>query len=175
MATFKGNAAGDNDITAVISPHDVAKVAVAPPEERLEKEKTLQLGRVTATLDGMRVAEDGKASPEACGYIKEALVARGGAMFMDPGEERRARVQALQSIPEAAVTDGIGPAAVMRLRRLVVETSSDAFWRARTGDPVAEVESLRIRLKPNAFVGACEGETTSGCYGGARAVIMYGC
>lgn len=142
MTTLKDNAAGDDGITAVISPHDVDKIAVAPPEERLEEEKTLQLGQVTATPDGMRVAEDGKASPEPCEDIKEVLIARGGAMFMDPSEERGTRVEALQSIPEAAMMDGIGPTAVMRLRRLVIETSVDAIWRALTGDPAVDANRV---------------------------------
>lgn len=66
-----------------ISPDDVAKIESASREE--------QLGQVTMTSDGIRIAPHRKALPEADGNIQDALVARELTTFMGPGEERQAR------------------------------------------------------------------------------------
>lgn len=59
----------------------------------------LKLDQVMVTLEGMRTAGDRRALPEAYGKIKEALVARGPAMFMEPVEER----EALQKVLEVTI------------------------------------------------------------------------
>lgn len=54
-----------------------------------------QPGNAMVTLEGMRTASDRRTLPEPRHVIKEALVARGPAMWTEPVKEREARVEAL--------------------------------------------------------------------------------
>lgn len=97
-AMLKGIVA--RDVRKVMMPPDdvtkVTKVTVASREERLDKEKMFQLGQVMVALDGMRETTDRKTLPEIQDNSQEALIAWGPTMSMVPGEEREAKVEALQ-------------------------------------------------------------------------------
>ena len=133
-----------------ISPDEMAEVAVATKEAQTVQSRLSKLGPVGVTLEGMRAAGDRMALPEAQDDIREALIARGPAMFMHPAEESEARIEALHKALETAVLVGMDPEAVKRLCQVVLDTRVDAFRRALTGEPAADVEPLRITLKPDA-------------------------
>lgn len=90
-------------------------------------ERISKFGPVQVTLEGMQVAANNLALPEARDNIMHALIARGPAMFMDPSEERAARMKALQGALEAGTAPGLDLLAVKRLGLVVKGTRLDAL------------------------------------------------
>lgn len=79
----------------------------------------------------------------------ERLVDRGPDMFMDPAEERTARERALEDSVQQAEQSGLSVDGAIRLRDILARRVG-AFRRALCGDPPAQVEPMRVQLKPQA-------------------------
>lgn len=129
LATLKDGTV--REATTNMSADDVVRAAVESREDHLRSERISKLGPVQATLGSMQVEADKQALPEARNGIKDALIVRGPAMFMDPSEERLAGVKALQGTLAATIAAGMDPVAVKRLSLVVLETLGEAFRRER--------------------------------------------
>lgn len=132
-----------------MSHDETIEVAVATKKVQLNKDRMSQFGRVMVTLRGLRTAGDCRALPEACDEVQEAFIARSPAMWMDPLEERKARVEVLLKVLEVPMAAGIDPEAAKRLSQVVLEIRVGTFKRALTGESAAEVVPLRIKFKPD--------------------------
>lgn len=106
-----------------------------------------QPGHVVVTLQGVLATRDRRALPEASDASKEAFVAKGPAMFMEPVEESEFGVVAMPNALEVARTLGMHPESAKQLSRVVLETLMCAFKRRLTGDPAVDVEPLKIALR----------------------------
>lgn len=71
-------------------------------------------------------------------------------MIIDPDEEFRERVEALQTALVSVMQAGMEPASLRRLSRLMLESKLDVLRGALTDEPAAEVEPLRVILRLDA-------------------------
>lgn len=95
----------------------------------------------------MQVADGKQGFSEARDGIKDALVARGHAMVLDPSEERAIRVEGLQGALEAEIAAGMDPVEVKPLSLLVLETWLDAFGRTLAGMTEVDAEPMQLGLE----------------------------
>ena len=80
--------------------------------------------------------------------VTERLVAKAPQMFLGPATELLERKEALRRAVDGGGASGMEMACVERLRQTVTETRVGAFRGALTGEPPADVEPMKVTLKP---------------------------
>lgn len=79
---------------------------------------------------------------------KGSATRRRPAIFTEPVEEREARAEAPQKALEAATkTDDTDPEMATGMSQAVLETQVYAFRNVLTGEPAADIEPPRMKLK----------------------------
>ena len=79
----------------------------------------------------------------------ERLVDRGPDIFLDPAEEKEGRNRALADSVRQAEQQGLSAEGAFHLRDILARRV-DTFRRALCGDTPANVEPMRVMLKPQA-------------------------
>ena len=107
-----------------------------------------QCRRVSLSVEALQHVDtrDGESADEAV----ERLASRGPDVGMSPDEEAAARAEALKHAVSKAAAAGLGESHVHRLRG-IIHARWNVFRRGlRPGDPPANVEPLKVNLKPDA-------------------------
>ena len=137
----KSGAAGEDQVSAV----------AVTSRTRAEPADHEQGVAASSTRSGVRLAktfDQGEAG--GAHDIADRLSSRGPSMFMNVHEERALRRECLEEAVSEAARRGMPLGAVERLRRVILRARFEGFRRALTGEPPADVEPLRVKLRPGA-------------------------
>ena len=102
--------------------------------------------RVTLSVDALQYRQD---PAEESDPAVERLVSRGPDMIMSPTEEEAGRARALNDAVDRAAAACLSGESVDTLRS-VLDRRWNAFRRALRGNPLANVERLKVTMKPGA-------------------------
>ena len=117
-----------------------------PVQPEVENSSYLAARRVTISVDAFQTEQVQETPADEA---VERLVDRGPDMFLDPAEEKEGRNRALADSVRQAEQQGLSAEGAFRLRDILARRV-DSFRRALCGDPPANVETMRLTLKPQA-------------------------